>query len=167
MAAWLYLPGWRSQGRVLETWSITLLASHHLTSSSTSLRYSDSSLSVIRATTEVSSANLYHKIDPVCLWMLLQSTMLTVIKILSSESICFGNEWKKHITYLHSSSSAINTKRWNCLKKNILLLPTTDSKIREQRIDRAHKQQISLFQSVCDKVFRSVSADWADWARVL
>ncbi len=50
----------------------------------------------------------------------------------------FFLEWEKHATYFHNTSSAINTKYWDNVMKNILQLPATDNK--EQRLDHAREQ---------------------------
>ncbi len=65
-------------------------------------------------------------------------------KILSSTSICFGGQWKKHLIYLHNGSLAINTKLLNYLKRNIVPLPTTDSQMQNSQSIMLVKDKSSL-----------------------
>ncbi len=74
-------------------------------------------------------------------------------KILPSVSICFGSDRKKHTSYLHKTSSAINTNYWNDVKKNLLLIQPQRVK-QEQRIAHAPKQQI-VSSCLCSKAFCS------------
>ncbi len=75
-------------------------------------------------------------------------------------------KWKKHATYWHKSSSAINTKYWNNVKRKIssCFWPKIEKK---RQVGWSRLTTNRLFWSERHKVFHSISTDWAVWAKTL